>query len=666
MTGRKTIGLLAVSMLIGVGSAIGQEANWDAAINASNPLNWYKLDEAQGTVCSDSGSGGLNGTYTNVSLGQDGVFGAGSAVEFDGGLGSVIQFGGTNLTDDYTVEYLVMKNGTANQALHDGSSTSIRIQGWDTQNVGFTQYGVADYYFTVQPGQTHSAPIGKWIHFVIRRNSEGIQAFINGILVGTQTNTVDLPRDRISKATGDQFYGLLDEAVVYDRALDDTEIAAHAAIAAPWLDLAYDDFEGYQDTAAMAMLWNSDGTIMLETSETHKGMQSMKAEVAAGDTIKKTIVASMSDYISDAGKKLVVWIKGDAGNEAGDIMLSVLDPNDNPVSSTTSMGVIQQDEWTEIVLAVPNASDPNLAWVNIASIQIEVTGGGTIYVDDLGIVVPKARKVVEWLFNESSGAVAVDSSGNDIDGVLNGGFGDSNWIIGGGRTGEPDDNAILFDGDATKSITALNIDLSQLDVEDIFKGDSSWSMNIWVKIEADPGTTMIAGFGDCVFVDGSGYNDRYFNFWTGGSVEFNYGENGMWPGTEPSLGEWHMLTVTYDKWSRQFTMYLDAYVISSENDTLIDVTENSIKIGTGVVAWEDAANQPPLTAMIDDFSIFDGVLPMTDDDDDPTNDILSMYAGWVCTNPPAYDTNGDCIIDIADLAAFLDAWLDSGRYPEGL
>lgn len=225
-----------MAALLWVGSAVAQEENWDAAISASNPLNWYKFDEVD-TACIDHGSGGNNGTYGLVTLGQPSLLRGALAAEFTGPnegntAASQVDFGGLGvLTGDWTAEYIVMKKGTDNQALHDGGSFSIRIQGWGNSRAGFTYYGIADYFFTDEPGKSTEAPVDTWVHLVFRRNSAGTQLFINGILVGTTADSVDFPRAFIGRnrnnATGDTFKGLLDEAVVFNRALPDAEIVQH-------------------------------------------------------------------------------------------------------------------------------------------------------------------------------------------------------------------------------------------------------------------------------------------------------------------------------------------------------------------------------------------------------------------------------------------------------
>jgi len=214
---------------------------WEAAIKGASPLHWYKFNEATGTNCVDSGSGALNGAYDGVSLAQAGFFGAGAAVGFTRTGANRANFtGATDLPGPWTVEYVVKttKPPAANdsQALHDSDTTSIRLAGWTALGeTGFTRYGVADYQFTPAAGLTLNDLVVRqdvWMHMVFRNNGSGTQLFFNGKLMGTSTSTVELPRLRIGgrgAGPADHLMGVMDEAVVFNRALTDADILAHTA-----------------------------------------------------------------------------------------------------------------------------------------------------------------------------------------------------------------------------------------------------------------------------------------------------------------------------------------------------------------------------------------------------------------------------------------------------
>ena len=221
-------------------------ADWEAAVGAAQPLHWYRFNETTGTSCVDSGSGKLNGTYDGPMPGQVGLFNSTSAAVFNRTLGADrTNFpGATNLANSWTAEYVVMSTrmiapSNDAMALHDSDTTSIRLACWTLLGeVGLTLYDIADYRFTPSAGhaaQDLIAPLNEWIHLVFRRDRFTTQVFVNGELIGTSPNSVDLPRLRISGRGGihtDALDCVLDEAVVYGRALSNEDILAHAKIVA--------------------------------------------------------------------------------------------------------------------------------------------------------------------------------------------------------------------------------------------------------------------------------------------------------------------------------------------------------------------------------------------------------------------------------------------------
>jgi hypothetical protein len=218
-------------------------ADWEAAIAAGNPLHWYRFNETAGTDCLDSGSGKLNGTYDGPTPGQPGFFGSTTAATFTraGGTNTARFTGAANLAGQWTAEYIVMSTKAAaandSMALNDSDTTSVRLAGWTSLGeMGFTLYGVADYQFTPSAGYTLQnliAPQDEWIHLTFRRDGSGTQVFVNGEMMGTSSNSVDLPRLRIGgrgAGPADWLQGVLDEVVVYDRPLSNADILAHAKI----------------------------------------------------------------------------------------------------------------------------------------------------------------------------------------------------------------------------------------------------------------------------------------------------------------------------------------------------------------------------------------------------------------------------------------------------
>jgi len=214
---------------------------WESLVRASNPVHWYGFNEDAGTTdTEDKGSGGLNGTYRAlVDLGQEGLFGDGEAVLFErGGQDDVMWTQGGDLAAEaWTAEFIVKKLTHDVASLSDSPAFSIRVVGWGVnEELSFTEYGVIDAQFDSAGGPDLVAPLDEWIHVTYRKNAQGVQVFLNGVLTGTTSTTIDCPIESFGGRAGgasDGMNGFMDEAVIYDYDLTDADILAHAQ--APFL-----------------------------------------------------------------------------------------------------------------------------------------------------------------------------------------------------------------------------------------------------------------------------------------------------------------------------------------------------------------------------------------------------------------------------------------------
>ncbi len=348
-----------------------------------------------------------------------------------------------------------------------------------------------------------------------------------------------------------------------------------------------------------------------------------------------------------------------------------------PQSVTTVDGMDASFSVTAVNPLTGNASGLSYAWKAVGSPTVLSTGPtltlysvtaaseGQYYCTVTNATGPKdtnavslsiSKKVVFWQFNETSGSTASDSSGNGIAGTVGTA---AVWASNGGHSGKAGDHALYLPGSADAFVKALDVNLTGKPVDDIFKGTSSWSINLWVKFDGKPALTNIAGFGDC---DGTGAEengndatDRYFASWINGTLEFEVGTDGFWPETPLINGDWQMLTLSYDAASKTGVMYFNGDAVSTKSGlTLADTTENAFKINSGLlVVYGGMPGQ--LKGWVDDFCVFDGALTATD--------VEYLYAGYVCTAIPEYDVNGDCVLDMADLLDVLDNWLDCALAP---
>ena len=122
-----------------------------------------------------------------------------------------------------------------------------------------------------------------------------------------------------------------------------------------------------------------------------------------------------------------------------------------------------------------------------------------------------------------------------------------------------------------------------------------------------------------------------------------------------------MWTVTYNKWTRFLTLYRDGRRLRKRQYTLIDTTQNAIKLGNVGTVYNtgDTYPQDSLEAQIDDFTIWDGEIPWHDDDPE-TVDVLSLWDKSICYDASPYDVDDDCQIGMPDLLEIADTWLENG------
>ena len=214
-------------------------ADWNSTISAAGPLHWFNFED-MGDTAVDSGSAGASGTYVgSVGLGVPGL--VGGAASFDGA--SHVLVGGPDLSGDWTVETIFKADtvdGGASMGIVGTDFTAanrmaLKAEQWNsTENLGYTVFGVVDVTYDV-PTPT------EFSHVVFVGSSAGISVFVDGVEAGTNSVATDLSRYvlgagavRDNGTIVDGLTGVLDEVVIYDRALSAGDISAHyAAIPEP-------------------------------------------------------------------------------------------------------------------------------------------------------------------------------------------------------------------------------------------------------------------------------------------------------------------------------------------------------------------------------------------------------------------------------------------------
>lgn len=234
--------LRCLAFTIAIAACVPAAADWYLAVTASHPLNWYRFDELTGTIAVDHGSQQLNGTYGSGALDSTrGVSGlVGAAAQF--GDQSTVFLSAPEVTGDWTAEFILKRTGSKRSSVlirgipFAFPSQALKLEQFEnTHQIGYTKFGIVDA--TYSPGA--SAPLNEWVHvaYVNRAAANRVSLYVNGTLAGTRIDHFDLPRDQIgswSDTIPESPLAIMDEIVLYKRALSEPEIAMHwAAIPEP-------------------------------------------------------------------------------------------------------------------------------------------------------------------------------------------------------------------------------------------------------------------------------------------------------------------------------------------------------------------------------------------------------------------------------------------------
>ncbi len=626
--------LLLISVLVIAGVAQADQAAWEEAIGTAEPLHWYKFNET-GTDCIDSGGGGLDGVYDGVVTGADGLFGPGTAVGFERSGANRANFeDATDLPGPWTVEYIVKttKPPAANdsQALHDSDNTSIRLAGWTALGeVGFTEYGVADYRFTPTAGFTLEDLViqqSEWVHLTFRNDGSGTQVFINGKLMGTSDGSVDLPRLRIgARGAGpaDHLMGVLDEAVVFDRALSDEDIIAHSEVstlldptvlgagnpdpadgavhADTWVDLNWS--AGATATSHDVYLSDSLEAVENGTDEAFQGNQSTTSFIAGfvGFAFPEGLVPGTTYYwrVDEVDPETTyegqVWsflvppktaYNPDPADEGRFVTqeptlswtggfgakLHTVYFGDNFDDVNDATGGAQQN-LTTFTPSEPLAKDTVYYW-RVDEFDAATTHKGDVWsfttLPEIPVTDPTL--VGWWTLDEGEGSAAVDWSGQNNHGEFSGNL---EWVVG------QDGGALKFDGD------------SWLDcgTPDALQIGEAITIACWVNPAILGGNRGFVALGDSYAFKAL---DNHLRFTTPGILDHDADAAVI------STETWQHVAVTFQP-EQTVTFYINGVEAQQLTASAAEAGDGPFLIGSN--QWDET-----FTGMIDDVRVYNKVL----------------------------------------------------------
>ncbi|MFB9378399.1 LamG-like jellyroll fold domain-containing protein [Kineococcus gynurae] len=218
---------------------------YGAAVFASKPQSFWRLQETSGTSVKDSGPEGGNdatvfGGVTLGTAGAPGISGSTGAT-FDGQSGSGIGANdGQQGTNTYSMElWFSTTTDRGGKLVGFGGSQNWYSGAYDRhvfmQRDGSLRFGA----WTGQENlvtTSGSFNDGKWHHLVATQGADGMALYVDGVLQGTNPQTQAQDYYGFWRVGGDSswgdsengyFAGSIDDVAIYDRALSADEVTAH-------------------------------------------------------------------------------------------------------------------------------------------------------------------------------------------------------------------------------------------------------------------------------------------------------------------------------------------------------------------------------------------------------------------------------------------------------
>lgn len=221
----------------GVGFGSFSTANYGLSVLPTGPVGYWRLEETSGSTAANIGSGASPGTYVGATLGVpgprppsfNGFEPNNNAASFNGShvAGPASLLSGRNA---FTVAGWINPQGTQaartglfgqNDCVEFGFISATTLECWTPGGGSLTAV-------------PYPHPINQWHHVAAVADGVNIRIYIDGQLAGTggsptasygtSTFNFNIGGGGIQDATGNSFNGLIDEVLVYHRALSAAEV----------------------------------------------------------------------------------------------------------------------------------------------------------------------------------------------------------------------------------------------------------------------------------------------------------------------------------------------------------------------------------------------------------------------------------------------------------
>lgn len=193
-----------------------------------------------------------------------------------------------------------------------------------------------------------------------------------------------------------------------------------------------------------------------------------------------------------------------------------------------------------------------------------------------------------WLFDEGSGDVARDSSGNGLDGEFTG---NPEWVD--GKFGK----ALEFDGASYVTIPDHANPTAAITVSAWVKSESdTWNDHGWIVEKRDAYILHPnAGSTNVSFCVANGGLWNLPNAWDTGAIG------------PDDITQWHMYTCTYDSSTGEWKIYIDGEVASSLDLNKAEIVE---EVGPVHIGWDELGRFGQ--GIIDEVAVFNVALSQDD------------------------------------------------------
>jgi len=220
--------------------------------------------------------------------------------------------------------------------------------------------------------------------------------------------------------------------------------------------------------------------------------------------------------------------------------------------------------------------------------------------------------------------------------------------------------AAVFAGEDPNSY--INVGLTAPPSSDPFIGGTlEGSVAYWIKTT---GTGFMNICGTFNAADNSGFqvniNEGGFGnvrtFIRGGAT--NNIAVGLGADTTLFDGQWHHLAFTWNAAANVSEIYYDGQRVATRGAAAPQLTPWEFPMVIGARNVRGAIGGF-LVGSLDELRLYNYAMPK----EEVYDLFLAGPAEWICDTPPEYDWDGNCVVDLADLAAFAAKWLECGRYP---